>query len=377
MNEEWKTVPLEGAEDYEVSSLGNVRLLPREVPTRIVNRGRDMIVTAHRKGKDIKPSYEGGRPIIRMRLRDGSRKKLSLPLLVIRTFKMDECPGDIEKYTAAYVDGDNTNNSVDNLVWISKAALMSSISSTIKGEPHDYLKKYEYYIIKVNNQIVGYFNGTKEAEELFNGYGFQTSASAISRVLSEGKQFFFMFDFEPVSELEYLRVSMEYQQINLKILYDIILEDRRHSRKSSIQNLSPRKVRTKTVVKKEIVYKDRIVKEKPEKEIVEKIVYVDRQTGEKVRKPRTVNKSVPKPQTVEKKVEKVVKQVDKSTSKPNKTTKSMFSNSNWEKNYYDDYVDIDTLDLNEPDIDDIKSIERDLEEEKRNKFKAELLKRLK
>ena len=40
----------------------------------------------------------------------------------------------------------------------------------------------------------------------------------------------------------------------------------------------------------------------------------------------------------EKKVEKVVKQVDKSTPKPNKTSKSMFSNSNWEKNYYDDYV---------------------------------------
>ena len=38
MNEEWRTVPIEGCEDYEISNMGNVRLLPRDVPTRIVNR---------------------------------------------------------------------------------------------------------------------------------------------------------------------------------------------------------------------------------------------------------------------------------------------------------------------------------------------------
>lgn len=371
--EEWRTVPLIGAEDYEISSNGNIRLLPRDVPTRIVNRGRDMIVTAHRKGKDIKPSYEGGRPIVRLRLRDGSRKKLSLPLLVLKTFKMDECPGDIEKYTAAYIDGDNKNNKVDNLVWISKSALMSSISSTIKGEPHDYLKKYDYYIIKVNNQIVGYFNGTKEAEELFNGYGFNTSSSAISRVLSDGKQFFFMFDFEPVSETEYLQISMIHPQVNLKMIYDIVMEDRRHCRKSYNQNTGREKI--KTVVKKEVVYRDRVIKQKPEKEIVEKIVYVDRKTGEKVRKPRDVNKSVHNNKTVEKMVENVEKQNDTKSTK-HIVSKSMFSNPNWDKNYDDDFVNIDTLDFREPTPEDISNVERDIEMEKRNRFKEELLKRM-
>lgn len=282
----WKKVPYEELDYYEISTFGNVRLLPRDVPTHIVNRGRDMIVTAHRKGKDIKIQYDAGRPIVRMLDKEGHRRKFSLPLLMLKTFKPEECPGeDMDKYTAAYIDGDNHNNNLDNLIWISKAALMSSIASTIKGEPHPYLVKYEYIIIKVNNQIVGYFSNTTEGEDLFNSYGFETSASAITRCLKEGKQFYYMFDFESVDRIEYTRIALNYPQVNLKMIYDIIMEDRRHSRKSSIQNLSPRKVRTKTVVKKEVVEKV-VYKPKIEKQIVEKIVYVDKQTGQKTRKPR-------------------------------------------------------------------------------------------
>ena len=47
MEEQWKKVPFPELSHYEVSTLGNVRLLPRDVQTHIVNRGRDMIVTAH------------------------------------------------------------------------------------------------------------------------------------------------------------------------------------------------------------------------------------------------------------------------------------------------------------------------------------------
>ena len=228
MQEEWKKVPYEELQHYEVSTLGNVRLLPRDVATHIVNRGRDMIVTARRKGKDIKVQYDGGRPTVRMLDTEGHRRKFSLPLLMLKTFKPDECPGDIDEYTAAYLDGDITNNTLDNLIWISKSALMSSISSTIRGEQHHYLVKYEYIIIKVNNQIVGYFPNTTEGAELFNSYGIETSPSALGRSLKEGKQFYFMFDFESVSPEEYVNISLNYPQVNLKMIYDMIMEDRSH-----------------------------------------------------------------------------------------------------------------------------------------------------
>lgn len=368
MQEEWKTVPLDKLSHYEISTYGNVRLLPRDVQTHIVNHGRDMIVTAKRKGKNIKPSYDAGRPVVRMLDADGHRRKFSLPLLMLKTFKLDECPGeDVDKYTAAYLDGDNSNNRIDNLVWVSKSTLMSSISKTIKGESHDYLKKYEYYVIKVYDTVVGYFNGTTEGAELFNSYGFETSSSALGRCLNQGTQFFFMFDLIPVDILEYTKTSLECEQMNLKSIYDIVMEDRRHSRKSSIENLSSRNVRMKTAVKKEIIYKDKIDKV-PEKQIVEKVSDIDKQSSEEVRKPTTINKSVPKTQTVEKSVENNVTKAD--TVAPKKVSKSKFSNPKWDKDLYED---VDTLDLIEPSDQDIIQMQIEYDKER---FKRELLKRL-
>lgn len=340
MQEEWKAVPFEELKHYEVSTFGNVRLLPRDVETHIVNRGRDMMVTAKRKGKDIKIQYDGGRPLVRMLDSEGHRRKFSLPLLMLKTFKMDECPGDVDKYTAGYLDGDVTNNRLDNIIWISKSALMSSISATIKGEAHQYLAKYEYIIIKVNNQIVGYFANTTEGAELFNSYGIETSASALGRSLKEGKQFYFMFDFEAVSPEEYEIISMNYPQINLKTIYDIVIEDRRHCRKvnEKVKTVVKKEVVEKVVykpkVEKQIVYKDRIVyKEKPVKEKKNEEI--------KEKKKRLVNDSVPN--------------VEKTKSQTVKTTKQKTSK----------------LD----DIDD-KLFYEEQEREKKQKFMEEMSKRL-
>ena len=271
MIEEWRTCPLDGLSHYEVSNFGKVRLLPRDVPTHIVNRGRDMIVTAHRSGKDIKVQYDGGRPIVRMQDIYGKRRKLSLPLLVLRTFKMDECPEDTDTYTSAYIDGDITNNRLDNLVWVSKVALMSSLANTLKGEPHPYLVKYEYILIKINGFTVGYFENTTEGCELFNEYGIATSTTTIARALKENRLFYYVFELVPVSKEEYIKVSMSTPQMNLKVLYDIIMEDRRHFRKVPVAKEQPKKVKVKTVIKKEIVEK---IVYKPK--IVEKIVYKER-----------------------------------------------------------------------------------------------------
>lgn len=248
MEEVWKHINEEGLEDYVVSNTGRVKLLARDVPTRIVNRGRDMIVTAHRKEKELVPSYEYNRPIIRMRKPDGTRVKRSLPLLVLTTFDPKPEYSNHNVYTAAYLDGDFTNNNLENLIYVTKASLMASIGHTTKGEDKPWLKKYERCLIKVNDSLVGYFSDTNEAAEIFNRYGFHTSASAISRALHDKTKFYYMFDFIPVDEEEYDLVSKRNQIVDLKVIYDIVLEERRHQKKPVYKN----------VVKTETVYKDKI-----------------------------------------------------------------------------------------------------------------------
>ena len=318
MEEIWKKVPYEGLEYYEVSNFGHVKLLPREVKTRCVTKGKEMIVTAHRQGKDIKVQIDGGRPVVRMTTTSGVRRKFSVPLLMLKMFKMDECPGDVDKYTAAYLDGDILNNNINNLVWVSKAQLMDAISRTTKGEPKPSLVKYSNVVILVDGQIVGYFNSTSEGQELFNSYGINTSSSAIGRALRDGTVFYTMFDFIRVSEEDYERITNEYQQQNLRIIYDIVSKERLYAKKP------------KTVVE----YRDRIVY-KPKKEIVEKIVYVDKSTGEKVRKPPA-----------------------------KKTIKSKFISTPTE----DKLADIDDSLFYEE--------QKQLEQEKKNKFKEEMLRRI-
>lgn len=362
MEEEWKVVPIEGCEGYMVSNMGNVKLLPREVKTHIVNRGRDMIVTAHRRGKMIKASFDGGRPVVRLKTKDGVRKKLSLPLLVLRTFKMDECPGDIDAFTAAYLDGDNTNNKLDNLVWVSKAALMSSISTSRIGEEKEYLTKYDYYFIQVNGYTVGCFNGTKEAEELFNSYEFDTSASAIGRSLKSGNTFYWVFDFVPVSKEEYDKYnSVEQPQLDLRLIYNIIIEDRRHIRK-----VYENKIRNVKIPKKEIVYKEKpVIKKVIEKVPVEKVV------TKEVPVEKIVIKEVPvEVKNEEVKEEKKVLVNDRSTnvkktkSKAVKTTVPKITKSKLANINFDD---------DEPSMEDLMAIE---EENSKEQFKRELLRRL-
>ena len=346
MMEVWKTIPIKGCEHYEISSLGNIRLLPREVPTHIVNRGRDMIVPAKRKGKDIKPSFDGGRPVVRLRLEDGTRLKRSLPLLMLLTFDRDGCPGDPDKYTAAYLDGDASNNKLDNLAWVSKTALMQSVSSTTKGEVHEYLQKYNYILIKVHDKIVGYFQNTTEGQELFNSYGFSTSSSAISRSLNEGTKFFFMFDFVQVSKYDYEQISMRYPQVNLKMLYDIIMEDRRHLRKAV--PLATKESKPKVIIKKQIV---------------EKIVYVDKATGQKTSKPR--KKKVVEPKEIKQeplpiKEEPIMEPIQK--PEPPKEIIQEVKHKVPVKTRIDDLTDED--------------FERDMEQARKDKFKDELMRRL-
>ena len=125
---------------------------------------------------------------------------------------------------------------------------------------------------------------------------------------------------------------MNYPQMNLKTIYEIVLEDRRHSRKAPTTKKI--KVIEKQVVEK-VVYKPKV-----EKQIVEKVVYVDRATGEKTRKPR-IDKPVPKEES---KIINIIK-------KPPVKTR------------IDDLTDDDFI--------------KDMEQQKRDRFKEELMRRMK
>ena len=228
MKEEWKKITFQdGLSHYEVSNLGHVRLLPREVKTHIVNHGKSMYVIAHRQGKDVSVQYDRERPIVRLLDEYGVRHKCSLSLLMLKTFALESCPGNIQDYTAGYVDGNTHNNNLDNLMWVAKADLLRSIAQSQKGEPKEHFYKYKNIVIKVHDQVVGYFNNMPEGVALFNSYGFSTSGPVLNAAFKERQRIFYIFDLVSLSNEEYKDITSNYDQQNLKIIYDIIMSDRK------------------------------------------------------------------------------------------------------------------------------------------------------
>lgn len=315
--EEWKTIPEEGLEYYQISNTGKARLLPRVVDTHIVNRGRDLIVPAKRRGKDLSISYDGGTPTIRLRKTDGARCRRSLPLLVLSLFGTP-CPGDIVQYTAHHVDNDVTNNHIDNLVWMSKAMRASNIGKLTLGEEKEHFQKYKNIVIFFYDYVIAYFKNTTDAIRELNDMGFSTSEAVLTRALNrEDKSYFHIFNITTVDDETYHRIELNNEILNVKKIYDIILMDRQ--RKGRIQHVTDTKV-------------------------LEKVVYVDRKTNQKVRKP-SVNKSIqPK--------------VTKPTPLPSKVLPKKPVHT-----HIDDLTDDDFL--------------RDMEKQKRDKFKEELMRRMK
>lgn len=107
-NEVWK--PVKGYEGlYEVSDLGNIRSLDREVE---VSNGRTAWVRKY-PGKEIaKTPQVGGY----LRTRLSIKGKSSTPLIhrvVLEAF-VGECPEGME---TRHLDGDPTNNRLSNLTW--------------------------------------------------------------------------------------------------------------------------------------------------------------------------------------------------------------------------------------------------------------------
>lgn len=123
MNEIW--APIKGYEGlYEVSSLGRVRSVDRSV------------CYTNSKGNTIeyiKPSqllsgstYDFARYPVVMLYRNGCRKTYKVHRLVANTF----IPNPEHKPEVNHIDGDHTNNCVDNLEWVTGPENLAHAYST-------------------------------------------------------------------------------------------------------------------------------------------------------------------------------------------------------------------------------------------------------
>lgn len=102
MEELWK--PIEGYEDYEISSLGRVKSL-----ARLTTTGNRSVPERIRE-----PNVMKGYHCITLR-KDKKIKVFRIHRLVIEHFG-DKQPS--EEYQVNHIDGDKSNNCIDNLEWV-------------------------------------------------------------------------------------------------------------------------------------------------------------------------------------------------------------------------------------------------------------------
>lgn len=101
MTEEWRDIPgFEGA--YQVSSLGRVRGLDRDIVSR---NG----VVRHWRGNVLRPKWDGRYESVSL----GERCTRRIHALVLLAFVGPPSEGQ----EARHIDGDSTNNRLENLAW--------------------------------------------------------------------------------------------------------------------------------------------------------------------------------------------------------------------------------------------------------------------
>lgn len=175
--EEWKHVNFEGYEDYEVSDEGHVR----------------------RGDKIIKPSLEKNRYSVRLWDGHGNRKKISLPRLVLMTFKPEECPQPIENYNVDFKDGIIDNIVLDNLMW-SRRCVNAKMS---KGKPRPKSTKYKNIVMYYNEEVIACFDSVFDGERWFENHGMPLGKSTLRRVAAEEGNLFGCFSIKRVPDEVY------------------------------------------------------------------------------------------------------------------------------------------------------------------------------
>ena len=153
---------------YKVSNLGNVKSIDRERPWRF---GK----TQKLKGKAKTPRVEkAGYTLFDLMLEDGKKKTIRLHQLVYHSFK-DTSP--IKGMVVDHIDGDKSNNSLDNLQFISHS------DNCAKGKIHTERKhKLPLYIRPSHTSISKGYRISKKLKGKAKSFGrYSTIEEAIKR----------------------------------------------------------------------------------------------------------------------------------------------------------------------------------------------------
>lgn len=140
---------------YEVSNLGNVRSVDRERPWRF---GK----TQKLKGKSLTPRVEkAGYTLFCLMLENGKKKTIRVHQLVYHSFKSTS---PIKGMVVDHIDGDKSNNSLDNLQFISHS------DNCAKGKTHTERKeklplyvRYSYTKKCVRYRVTKKLNGKSKS----------------------------------------------------------------------------------------------------------------------------------------------------------------------------------------------------------------------
>ena len=112
MVEEWK--PIMDAHRFEVSNYGNIRK-----------------IGTHEVLEPLTSMKSRGKPYVAIKLDSGSTATRSLAIIVANTFGKFHSP---YKYILVHKDGDEYNNSLDNLEWKPKMKSNGKVVTIIKGD---------------------------------------------------------------------------------------------------------------------------------------------------------------------------------------------------------------------------------------------------
>lgn len=282
--EEWRSIPIEEYKYYEVSTKGNVRLVPRDIEIKDGNT----VTIKHIEGRSVSVYKDKNTPVFRIRGTNNVLKKFSLPLIMLKIFKSDEVPLNIAKCIAHHKDGNAMNNDINNLEWVSMADNISNMMS-----------KYRNIIIKVNDEIVGYAETTGECERLFNKYGFKTAASSVGRAIDRGTLFFYVFRLDCVTDEEFEDIRVKYNLQDLMVVQRKVLNERaiiRRNENNAIQRQKRKEAAKNKPIKAVKEKKPKPVKEKKNEEVKEKkkVLVNDRTTNIKKTKSKEIKTAKPK-----------------------------------------------------------------------------------